>query len=181
MNKSLSSFAMIKPRLNWPKISIRLNISLLIFFVSSFSALELLSGAIFALNKRASTSSVFCLVGAVTTLLSLFILKLTVVSFLFLTISDTWVCFLVLPSLGKTSIVLQDVLLELSLAWPKSVWLVLSKRSESISCWTSFWELSSSSSDSLTEMISSLTSTTSMSVFLLTVHCYHQYFQIFES
>ena len=71
-----------------------------------------------------------------------------------------------LPSLGSTRIVLQDALLELSLAWPKSVWLVLSKRSGSISCWTSFWELSSSSSDSLTEMISSLTSIISNSSLL---------------
>ena len=173
---------MIKPRLNWPKTSIRLNISLLIFVDSSFSALELLSGAIFALNKRASTSPVFCLVGALKTLLNLFILKPTVVSFLFLTIFDTWVCFLVLPSLGRTSIVLQDALLELSLAWPRSIWLILLKCCKCIACRTPFLEQSSSSSDSLTEMISSSTSTTSISTFLANSLCgCHQHFQIFES
>ena len=153
-----------KNRLNWPKTSIRLNIPLLILFVSSFSALELLSGAIFALNKLASTSSVFCLVRAVS-------FVHTETHRCFLSVSNhlsliPQFVFLVLPSLGRTSIVLQDTLLELSLAWPKRFWLVSSKRFESIS----YWEPSSSSSDSLTGMISSELQQV-QSRFFLTVHC----------
>ena len=72
MNKSLSSFTKIKPRLNWPKTSIRLNISLLIFFVSSRCCFHSVSNYFWHLSLFFGvTKNQYCFARCVTWKLSL--------------------------------------------------------------------------------------------------------------